>query len=151
MALGSWPGAPGEAWLCFVIRSAAERGFADADAYSTERRRAAPKLRSAIPPLGASLAERRTWRVLSFLSNQPCSENRPNELSPQRVGSFLAVAVVVVRWVLVAGGAVGAGRVDAGSDFVLSSASLWVDMRRWLLRYSWLYVSVVGSPGAWKS
>ena len=78
-------------------------------------------------------------------------ENRPDELSPQRVGRFLAVAAVVVRWVLVAGGAVGAGRVDAGSDFVLSSASLWVDMRRWLLRYSWLYVSVVGSPGAWKS
>ena len=46
-------------------------------------------------------------------------ENRPNELSPQRVGRFLAVAVVVVRWVLVAGGAVGAGRVDAGTDFVL--------------------------------
>ena len=34
-------------------------------------------------------------------------ENRPNELSPQRVGRFLAVAVVVVCWVLVAG-AVGA-------------------------------------------
>ena len=83
MALGSWPGAPAEPWLCFVIRRAAERGFADADAYSTERRRAAPKLRSAIPPLGASLAERHTWRVLSFLSNPPRSE--PSRRPPRGV------------------------------------------------------------------
>ena len=43
---------------------------------------------------------------------------------PPRGGRFLAVAVVVVRWVLVAGGAVGAGRVDAGSDFTFVSITL---------------------------
>ena len=32
VALGSWLGAPGEAWLWFRIRRAAERGFPDANA-----------------------------------------------------------------------------------------------------------------------
>ena len=77
MALGSWPGAPAEPWLCFVIRRVAEQGFADANAYSRERRRVAPKLRSAIPPLGTPLAEQRTWGALSFLSNPPRSEPGP--------------------------------------------------------------------------
>ena len=48
----------------------------------------------------------------------------------------------------------GVGGWGSGGSALISyllSASLWVDMRRWLLRSSWPYVSVVGSPGAWKS
>ena len=77
MALGSWPGAPGEAWLCLRIRRARPTEPAEGNAYSRERRRAAPKLRSAIPSLGAPLAERHTWMALSFLSNPPRSEPGP--------------------------------------------------------------------------